>query len=99
MPPTRGSAAAKTTTYFVALPETSARPEIQEVRGVALPSGCLLDIASARAELREAESLFRRAVAHAPAMAEAHLRLGRVIGVQGRAADALAELQQALTLL
>src|SRR2546423_3092250 len=54
---------------------------------------------SARAELREAESLFRRAVAHAPAMAEAHLRLGRVIGVQGRAADALAELQQALTLL
>jgi tetratricopeptide (TPR) repeat protein len=82
------------------LHETYARAEIQAAsRSVALPTGFTLDVGSTRAELRQAEGFFRRALAHAPEMAEAHLRLGRVLGLQGHHADAVAELRQALTLL
>jgi tetratricopeptide (TPR) repeat protein len=46
----------------------------------------------------EAESAFRRAVELAPAMAEAHLDLGLVLGREGKTGEAIASLRQALTL-
>ena len=66
---------------------------------VAMPSGFELDIGSVRGELHQAEGFFRRALAQAPEMAEAHLRLGRVLALQGHDVEAIAELQQALTRL
>src|SRR5262245_27281356 len=82
------------------LHETYATPEIQAAsRNLVMPTGFSMDIGSSRGELRQAEGFFRRAVERAPDMAEAHLRLGRVLGLQGHHADALTELQQALTLL
>ena len=79
------------------LHETYARPEIQSaVHAAVVPTGFSLDILSPRVELRRAESFFREALARAPDMAEAHLRLGRVLGLQGQHANALAELRRAL---
>ena len=79
--------------------ETFAAPHIQSaIRSATLPFGVSFDIESDRAELRQAESLFRRAVAGNPGFAEAHVRLGRVLGRLGHHADAVAELRQALTL-
>ena len=79
------------------LHETYARPEIQSaVHAAVVPTGFSLDILSSRMELRRAESFFRDTLAHAPDMAEAHLRLGRVLGLQGQHANALAELRRAL---
>jgi len=83
-----------------ALHETYARPGIQSAVGAAVvPTGFSLDILSARVELRRAESFLRSALAHAPDMAEAHLRLGRVLGLQGQHAEAIASLRRALGLL
>ena len=83
-----------------ALHETYARPAIQSAAHAAVvPTGFSIDILSARVELRRAESFFRGAIAHAPDMAEAHLRLGRVLGLQGQHADAIVELRRGLTLL
>jgi len=57
--------------------------------------GVELDVRSERDELRLAEAAFRRAASgrNAP---EARLRLGRVLGLQGRAVDAVKELRAAL---
>jgi tetratricopeptide (TPR) repeat protein len=80
--------------------ETYAAPAIQAAaHTVSLPSGFAVAIGSERAELRQAENLLRRAVTAAPEMGEAHLRLGRVLGLLGRHQEAVAELQQALTQL
>ena len=65
------------------------------VRSVDLPPGNIL-WSSDRSELREAESLFRRSIAANSEHAEAHLRLGRVLALQGRFSDARPELQKAL---
>src|SRR5262245_3146283 len=82
------------------LHEVYATPEIQSaLRSVAMPTGYSISIGSVRAELKQAEGFFRRVVEHAPEMAEAHLRLGRVLGLQGHHADAIVELRQALMLL
>ena len=83
------------------LRETYASPEIQAaVHSLpSIPGGFEMDIGSAHSELRQAEGFFRRALAHAPEMAEAHLRLGRVLALQGHDAEAIPELQQALTRL
>ena len=83
-----------------ALHETYARPAIQSaVRAATVPSGYSIDILSSRVELRRAESFFRGALAQAPDMAEAHLRLGRVLGLLGQHADAIVELRRAAALL
>jgi tetratricopeptide (TPR) repeat protein len=80
------------------LHEVYASSEIQAAaHSVAMPAGFALDIGSTRGELHQAEGFFRRALAHTPEMAEAHLRLGRVLALQGHDAEAVAELQQALT--
>ncbi|HJZ77374.1 MAG TPA: tetratricopeptide repeat protein [Vicinamibacterales bacterium] len=80
------------------LHEVYATPEIQAaMHTVVMPTGYSISIGSARGELRQAEGFFRRAVDRAPEMAEAHLHLGRVLGLQGHHADAIVELRQALT--
>jgi tetratricopeptide (TPR) repeat protein len=66
------------------------------VRSAFLPTGVKLDIGSERAELREAEKYLRRAVETSPELAEAHLRLGRVLALMGRDAEAGKELGLAL---
>jgi len=77
--------------------ETYASPAIQAAaRSVTLPTGLTVGIESERAELRQAEGFFRRAIALRPDMAEAHLHLGRVLALTGRHAEAAAEIQQAL---
>ena len=82
------------------LHETYAGPAIQSAaRAAVVPSGFSLDILPARLELRRAESFLRGAIAHAPDMAEAHLRLGRVLGLQGQHAEAIASLRRAVELL
>ena len=48
------------------------------------------------AELAEAEGLFRRALAADPTLAEARIRLGRVLGLRGQPAEAVRELTRAL---
>jgi tetratricopeptide (TPR) repeat protein len=77
--------------------ETYASPAIQSaVRSASLPQGVDFEVASDQGELRAAEGFFRGALAARPAFGEAHLRLGRVLLLRGRAADAVAELQQAI---
>ena len=80
--------------------ETYASPAIQAAaHSLALPAGFTVDIGSDRAELRQAEGFLRKAVVANPRMGEAHLRLGRVLGLLGRHVDALAELRQAEPML
>jgi tetratricopeptide (TPR) repeat protein len=83
------------------LRETYASAEIQAAAHSVppIPGGFELGIGSVRSELRQAEGFFRRALAREPDMAEAHLRLGRVLALQGHDAEAVPELQQALTRL
>ena len=74
--------------------EAYARPLIQSaVDAVDLPPGFAIDVDSARLELRRAESFFRDARSQAPAHAEARLRLGRVLGLLDRHAEAASELR------
>jgi len=71
--------------------ETYASPAIQAAaRSVTLPTGLTVGIESERAELRQAEGFFRRAIALRPDIAEAHLHLGRVLALTGRHAEAAA---------
>jgi tetratricopeptide (TPR) repeat protein len=60
------------------------------------PSGLTFDVESDGSELRHAESFFRRAIAAAPQVAEAHLRFGHVLLRLQRFADAAAELRLGL---
>jgi len=79
------------------LHETYAGPRIQSaVRSAPLPTGVSFDLGSNQAELRQAESFLRRAVTLKPDFAEARLRLGRVLLMLGKPADAASELTQAL---
>ena len=80
--------------------ETLASPRIQELRRSAeIPDHLIFDVESPHGELEIAERMFRRALelsagaAYAPA-AETRLRLGRVLGLLGRHADAAGELRQ-----
>src|SRR5262249_21654543 len=73
--------------------ETLADDQIQSVlRSVVLPTNVVLDTNDERAELKAAEELLRDAVAERPDFPEAHLRLGRVVALRGRYADAIPEL-------
>jgi len=77
--------------------ETYAGAQIQSaVQTAVLPSGVSFAVESERGELRQAEGFLRRAVEVDPNHAEARLRLGRVLGLLGRHADAARELRQAL---
>ena len=77
--------------------ETFAAPHIQSaVRSAVLPSGFSLDVGSPRTELAPGGIFFRRALALKPDVSETHLRLGRVLALLGRHADAANELRQAI---
>src|SRR5688500_19042348 len=80
-----------------ALREILAAPRIQDgLRTARLPSGLSYAVDSDRSELRRAEALFRRSLSADPTMAETHLRLGRVLGLLGRPAEAAKELRLAV---
>lgn len=66
----------------------------QSLRSLTLPPGARLGIQSAGAELRQAEVLFRKALRRDPGMAEARIRLGRVLGLQDRHVEAAEELRR-----
>lgn len=55
-----------------------------------------LNVGSPTSHLRLAERYFREALAVDPAMTQARLRLGRVLGLLGRHDEAIAELQRAV---
>jgi tetratricopeptide (TPR) repeat protein len=83
--------------YGGCLHETFAAPRIQvAVQTAVLPPGMWPDVVSEHAELRQAETFFKRALDIEPGMAEARIRLGRVLALQGRHADAARELRRAL---
>jgi hypothetical protein len=79
------------------LRELYARPVVQSAMRESMPwSGAAFDVQSQGQELRQAETLFRAALKARPAFPEAHLRLGRVLMLLERPADAAHELRQAL---
>lgn len=73
-----------------AIHELLAAPRVQEASDTRL-----INKASASAHLATAERFFRQALAADPSLAEARVRLGRVLGERGRHAEALGELKQA----
>jgi uncharacterized protein (DUF1697 family)/tetratricopeptide (TPR) repeat protein len=79
------------------LHESLANPRVQRVvEEIQLPPGTTLDVGSESYELRQAESLFRRALDVNPAHVEARLRHGRTLARLGRHTDAASELRRAL---
>ena len=74
--------------------EVMARTDMQRVSRT-LPREMSVTIGSERAELRQAETFFRRALEQASNFDEARIRLGRVLGLQGRHADAVEQLRAA----
>lgn len=76
--------------------ETFASPAIQvAMRTTTAPVGFSFTIGNDRTELKEAETLFRSALALRPEFPEAKVRLGRVLGLLGRHEDAAKELVHA----
>lgn len=78
------------------LHETFATPGLQRVVQSA-PRGVTFAVGSERTELRQAETFFRRALEINPALTEARVRLGRVLGLLGRHADAASALRPAVS--
>jgi len=77
--------------------ETYASRRVQAVvQTTVLPRGYSLEPQSSREEQRQAETLLRRAIAVNPGFGEAHLRLGRLLGLDAQYADAERELMLAL---
>ena len=75
--------------------ENFASPRIQEfIRTTFLPTGVVIDVPSERANLRRASAFYRRAAELDPELTEARIRLGRVLGLQGRHEEAIGELQR-----
>ena len=78
--------------------ESFARPSIQAAtRSIVLPPGYEVAVQSDETELRDAEALFRRALAQQPGHLEARLRLGRVLLMRGRARESAEELRRVNT--
>lgn len=76
--------------------EVYASPSVQSlVRSAVLPTGVSLDVPKEAVALRDAEDLFRRAVALDPRASEAHLRLGHVLLARGKPREAVEELARA----
>lgn len=79
------------------LHESLAEPRIQEAfQNAAIPTDVRFEISSRRAELREAERLFRKALKTRPDHLEARIRLGRVLGLRGEHAEAETLLRAAI---
>ena len=79
------------------LHETFADAMVQSVaRATVLPINIVMDMAGERAELKLAEDALREAVDLRPDAPEARLRLGRVVALRGRYAEAVTEIRRAL---
>jgi tetratricopeptide (TPR) repeat protein len=79
------------------LHEALAEPRVQEaMQSAAIPSDVRFDVSSRRAELREAESLLRKALRGQPEHLEARIHLGRVLGLRGEHAEAETLLREAV---
>jgi tetratricopeptide (TPR) repeat protein len=65
------------------------------LKSAALPIGVTLEIGAQQAELRSAETMFRRATKLNPNLTEARVRLGHVLLARGRPRDAADELHAA----
>jgi tetratricopeptide (TPR) repeat protein len=79
------------------LAETYAAPHIQSaLRSAVAPAGTVFAVASDRAELRQAEGFYRRALAADSSLPELHLRFGHVLLLLEHEADAARELRIAL---
>ena len=77
--------------------ETYAGPTLQSFAGNAvLPTGTFLDVGSKSQDLREAEALFRRALALNPRLVEGRVRLGHVLIAESKAQEAANELRTAV---
>jgi tetratricopeptide (TPR) repeat protein len=80
-----------------ALHESYASPAIQTaVRSAVLPTGIKLNVESERTEIKDAERFLRRATELKPDFAEAHIRLGHVLALMGRDAEAAQHLRTGL---
>lgn len=77
------------------LHETFAAPRLQAVVGTASKTGQAPGIGSVGDNLSDAEHYYRRAVSALPGFGEARLRLGRVLGLQGKHKLAVPELERA----
>ncbi len=66
-------------------------------RSMKVPLGVSFDVQTESGELGRAEQLYKRALERNPAMLEARIRLGRVLGRRGRHEDAVKELRQGQT--
>jgi hypothetical protein len=66
------------------------------IRSMDAPRGVTFDVQTEAAELRRAEQLYKRALERNPALVEARIRLGRVLGVRGRHEEAVKELRLGL---
>ena len=78
------------------LHEALASSQVQEfLRSATPPMGITLTVGSTRTELGRAETLFKRSLSIDPRNAEARIRLGRVLSLEGRHADAINELRRA----
>jgi tetratricopeptide (TPR) repeat protein len=75
--------------------EAMATPLFQAFAKSLSRTALLSGISSEDDELGSAAAFYRRALSVSPDFAEARLRLGRVLGLQGRHADALEELRRA----
>ena len=79
------------------LAETYAAPHIQSaIRSAVAPAGTIFAITSDRAELRQADGFYRRALAADSSLPELHLRFGHVLLLLEHPADAARELRVAL---
>lgn len=79
------------------LHETLAGPRIQHaIQTTTLPGRMRFDIASADTSFHLAATFFRAALAIDPGLAEARIRLGRVLGHQGQHEQAVRELERAI---
>ena len=77
--------------------EAYASPAVQTaVRSAVLPTGIKLDVGSERDELKDAEKLLRRATELNPDFAEAQIRLGHVLSLVGRDAEAAEHLRKGI---
>lgn len=76
--------------------EALATPLFQAFAAAARTRVMRPDVESAERELRRAEGYFRRALEGDPGLSEARVRLGQVLGAQGRHADSRRELELAV---
>jgi tetratricopeptide (TPR) repeat protein len=79
------------------LAETYAAPHIQSaIRSAVAPAGMVFAVASDRAQLRQAEGFYRRALGADSSLPELHLRFGHVLLLLEHEAEAARELRVAL---